>query len=147
VIVTTIQKVTQNINKMKKVRLKREYLYMTVGKVYDVISELEKYHTLNDDDGDERIVPKCFLEEVKEPNYVMVKEDEVWHKRILLHDLGEQFKYRYITVYAGYEEDFTNGDKIFCTSYWRYMKPINEVEQKIEELEQKLAELKQQINK
>jgi len=134
---------------MKKVRLKDEYLNMTVGKVYDVTHEREQVCFLNDDDGDERIVPKCFLEEVEEPNYVMVRysSHDGWQKLILVTDLGEQFDCRYITVCPGCEEDFINGDKIFCTSYWRYMRPINEVEQKIEELEKELAELKQQINK
>ena len=134
---------------MKKVRLKEGYFYMTVGKIYEVIEEDECYYTVIDDDGDGTSISKSYLEEVEEPNYVMVKYNshDEWTKRILLHDLGEQFEYRYITVGSGYEDSFINKSKVRSLSWWRQMKPINEVEQEIKELEQKLAELKQQINK
>ena len=134
---------------MKKVRLKESYIFMKEGKVYDVIEEDEFYYTVIGEDGGQIEIRKHYFEDVEEPNYVMVKysSNNKWCKRILLHDLGEQFEYRYITVVSGHEDDFINGAMVNCISSWRYMKPINEVEKKIEELEQKLAELKQQINK
>ena len=134
---------------MKKVRLKGEHLYVTVNEVYDVIKENELYYTVIDNYGDENDIRKHYFEEVKEPNYVMVRDsdNDEWGERILLHDLGEQFEYRYITVGSGYEDSFINKSKVRSLSWWRQMKPINEVEQEIKELEQKLAELKQQINK
>jgi len=145
----TIQKVTQNINKMKKVRLKETYISMTVGKVYEVIEEDETHYTVIDDDGDKIFLYKHRFEEVEGPNYVMVRdsEQELWKKRILLHDLGEQFSYRYVVVGFGDDDTFINGEDNMSYTSYRQMKPINEVEQKIEELEQKLAELKEQINK
>jgi hypothetical protein len=89
------------------------------------------------------------MKKVKEPNYVIVRDsdDDEWVKRILLHDLGEHFKYRYITVGVDYMDKYINGGEVNGIYSWKQMKPINEVEQKIEELEQKLAGLKQQLNK
>jgi uncharacterized protein YceH (UPF0502 family) len=89
------------------------------------------------------------MKKVKEPNYVMVRDsdDELWVKRILLHDLGSQFECRYITVIFGEDDRFINGENNISISHYLQMKPINKVEQKIEELEQKLAELKEQLNK
>ena len=88
------------------------------------------------------------MKKVKEPNYVMVRDySEEWEKRILLHDLGESFKYRYVTVLKDDEQIYLEGMSNIVVTAYIQMKPINEVEQKIEELEQKLSELKQQINK
>ena len=150
-IVMTIQKVTQNISNMKKVRYKGCGFNsdMTFNKVYEVMGEYEDYYTVIDDNEDENAISKHYFEEVKEPNYVMVRQGDCckWEERILLHDLGEQFSYRYVVVGLGYEHDFINGKEVNCSINFKQMKPINEVERKIEELEQKLAELKQQLNK
>ena len=89
------------------------------------------------------------MNKVKEPNYVMVRDtdNELWVKRILLHDLGSKFLSRYITVIFGDDDAFIDGENNISYTSYHQMKPINEVEQKIEELEQKLADLKQQLNK
>ena len=134
---------------MKKVRLKEGYFYMTVGKIYNVIKEDEYYYTVIDDDEDESEISKNRFEEVKEPNYVMVRDfkNEEWKKRILLHDLGEQFFRRYIVVNIEDETEYLECKSNIIFNGYLQMKPINEVEQKIEELEKKIEELKQQINK
>ena len=138
---------------MKKIKIEGlnqdRYIDITPGKIYNVIKELETFYTIKDDVNDDNAIHKSDCEEVKEPNYVMVRDSNHcdWVKKILLHDLGEQFRRRHIVVMRGDEELYLSGENNVRISSFAQMKPINEVEQKIEDLEQKLAELKQQINK
>jgi|GEM_PF-4624987 len=136
---------------MKKGRyIGSEDIDMTSGKVYNVIEDSSnEYYYFKDDVGYERLKPKFSFEEVKEPKYVMVKDfkSEEWKKRILLHDLGEQFFKRYVVVEFDDETGYLEGRSNIIARGYVQMKPINEVEEKIEQLEQELEELKQQLNK
>lgn len=135
---------------MKKAKYIGEDIDITFGNVYDVIEDSSnEYYYFNDDVGYKRLKPKSFFEEVKEPNYVMVRDfkSEEWKKRILLHDMGDRFFKRYIVVNIADETDYLEGKSNIIFRGYVQIKPINKVEQKIEQLEQELAELKQQLNK
>jgi hypothetical protein len=73
------------------------------------------------------------------------KED----KRILAHDMGERFNYRYRVVEKECEEAYINGEKgIDCDGYAEFYTINSEKEEllnTIKELEEKLATLKGQL--
>ena len=137
------------MKKVKRIKSTVTHTDVTSGKIYEITDICGDFVCFLDDANERNSLHKSQFEEVKEPNYVMVRESEdaEWVKKILLHDLGEQFRRRYIVVIRGDEELYLSGENNVRISAFAQMKPINEVEQKIEELEEKLAELKQQINK
>lgn len=84
----------------------------------------------------------------EEPHYVYVSdesvEDALEHKekRILLHDLWEQFKYRYIVIVDDDKEKYLNWEKYINWHYYDYIAeiPKEEAEQKIEVSMQEIAD-------
>lgn len=87
--------------------------------------------------------------EPKEPNWVMVANNVHCkdHKRILLHDLGEKFQYRYIVVTSGYEDDYIKGEGGLDHHCFKFMKPIPKEPTKKESMKSKLDDYFEKVQK
>jgi hypothetical protein len=93
---------------------------------------------------------KQFAPQSEYPKRMLVWDDEEKNAvpRIVLADLGEKAKSRYIVVVNTYEEKFQNG-KQFDWYYYRNAKPLPEpdpISKEIAELRQRLADLEAKHN-
>lgn len=93
---------------------------------------------------------KQFAPESEYPKRMLVWDgnEEKAEPRIVLADLGENCKGRYIVVMRNYETEFEN-EEVFNWTYYRNAKPIPEpdpIAQEIAELRQRLADLEAKHN-
>lgn len=82
---------------------------------------------------------KDFIIQEPEVNWVEVRDyEEQWKKRILLADLGERFKYRYIVVNPEYNDAYIKGGDSLLFGHYKFMRPVPQPEplthKQIEEL-------------